>query len=84
MEEATPYTSAIKQVNNLHMRNMPDIQKDAEFVMDHLNDPNFNLTQPPSSVIEGESNNRYVGDDGNGAMHVDEWVGLWISSYIYN
>ena len=74
MEEAIPYTSATKEVNNFHTRNMPDIQKDVEFVMEHLNDPNFDLTQLPSSVIEGESNNRHTGDDGSGAINVDESV----------
>ena len=74
MEEARPNTSATKQVNNLHASNMPDIQKDVEFVMEHLNDPNFNLTQLPSCAVEGESTNRYVGDDESGAINVDESV----------
>jgi len=76
MEEAMPYTSATKQVNNFHTRNMPHIQKDAKFVMEHLNDPNFDLTQLPSSVVKGESTNRYVGNDGSGTTHVDKSVGL--------
>jgi hypothetical protein len=70
MEEARLNISVTKQVHNVHTRNMPDAQKDAEFVMEHLNDPNFDLTQLPSSVVE--STNRYVGEDGSGAMNVDE------------
>ena len=84
MEEAIPYTSATKEVNNFHTRNMPDIQKDAEFVMEHLNDPNFDLTQLPSSVIEGESNNRYVGHDVSGTIPcVDESVIFYPSLLIH-
>jgi len=71
MEEGKPYTSV---TNNRHTCNMPVIQKDAEFVLEHLNDPNFDLTQLPSSVLEGESSNRYVGDDGSGAINVDKSV----------
>jgi len=58
---------------------MPDAQKDAKFVMEHLNDPNFDLTQLPSVV---ESTNGYVGEDGSGAMNVDESVILYPSSLI--
>jgi len=54
---------------------MPDSRKDAEFIMEHLNDPNFDLTQFPS-VIEGESTHRYVGDDGSDAIHIDKSVGF--------
>jgi len=68
MEEARPYISPTKCVNDFHACNMPAIQKDAEFVMEHLNDPNFDLTQLPSSVIEGESTNRYIGDVGESAI----------------
>ena len=62
---------------------MPNIQKDAEFVMEHLNDPNFDLTQLPSSVVEGESNNRYVGNDGSGAINVDKSVVFYPSLLIH-
>ena len=73
MEEAGLNVSATKQVHNVHTRNMPDIQKDAEFVMEHLNDPNFDLTQLPPSVV-GESTRRYVSEDHNGEINVDESV----------
>ena len=79
MEEGRLDISATKQVHNVHTRNMPDAQKDAEFVMEHLNDPNFDLTQLPSVV---ESTNRYVGEDGSGAMNVDESVIFYPSSLI--
>ena len=74
--EAKPCTSLTKQVNNVHTRNIPDIQKDAEFIMEHLNDPNFDLSQLPSSipVVEGETTKRYVGEDGNGAISINEWA----------
>ena len=73
MEEARFNISATKQVHNVHTCNMPDLQKDVKFVMEHLNDPNFNLTQLPSSVVE-ESTKRYVGKDRSGAINVDESI----------
>jgi hypothetical protein len=54
------------------MHNMPDVQQDVKFVMEHLNDPNFDLTQLPSSVVKQESTMRY--EDGNGAINVEESV----------
>jgi len=81
MEEAKPHTST---TNNRHTCNVPDIQKDAEFVMEHLNDPNFDLTQLPSSVVEGESTNRYIGDEGSSAINVDESVTFYPSLLIHH
>jgi len=69
------------------MHNTPDVQKDVELVMEHLNDPNFDLTQLPSAVVEEEStSNRYVGDDGSGAINVDESVVFYplLLIHIYN
>jgi hypothetical protein len=50
------------------------IQKNAEFIMEHLNDPNFDLTCPPSfiPVVEEESTRRYIGEDGNSAINPEE------------
>jgi len=70
MEEARLQASTTKQVHGVQTRNIPDIQKDAEFVMEHLNDPNFDLTQLPSSVVE--STNGYAREGGSGA--IDELV----------
>ena len=82
MEEARLNISATKQVHNVHTRNMPDVQKDVEFVMEHLNDPNFDLTQLPSSVIE-ESTKGYVSKDHSGAINVDESVIFYPSLLIH-
>jgi len=75
MEEAKPNTSSTEQVHDLHVRNIPDVlvQKDLEFVMEHLNDPNFDLSWLPSSisVIEDELTRSYVGEDSNGAIDFD-------------
>ena len=71
MEEAEHYTSATKQV---HTCNIPDIQKDVEFVVEHLNDPNFDLSQVPSSAIEEESTKRYGNEDEVDAVAFDESV----------
>ena len=61
-------------MHNIHTRNMPDVQKDVEFVMEHLNDPNFDLTQLPSSVVEEESTKKHVGENGSGGINFDESV----------
>jgi hypothetical protein len=74
MEEAKPNTSSTQQVHDLHARNTLDVQKDVEFIMEHLNDPNFDLSRVPSSisVVEEESTRRYFGEDNNGAIDFDE------------
>jgi hypothetical protein len=82
MEEARLNISATKQVHNVHTCPMPDVQKDVEFVMEHLNDPNFDLTQLPSSVVE-ESTKRYVGEDHSRAINVDESVIFYPSLLIH-
>ena len=79
MEEARLHISATKEVHNVHMRHMPDVQRDVDFVMEHLNDPNFDLTQP--AVIE--STNRYIGEDNSSAINVDESVMLYPSLLTY-
>jgi hypothetical protein len=55
------------------MHNISDVQKNVNFIMEHLNDPNFNLSHPPSfaSAIEEELTRRY-GQDGNEAIYFDE------------
>jgi len=49
-DEAT-YNSSHEQVHmsNLRARHVPDVPEDVDFVMEHLNDPNYDLkTRPPS------------------------------------
>lgn len=60
MEEARPYSPE----QALRARNVPDVPEDVDFVMDHLNDPNFNLSRPPSfiSVIDNKSTKKYDGE----------------------
>lgn len=69
IEEEKPCTS-----HDVHTCNIPDIQKDAEFIMEHLNDLNFDLSQLPSSifVVEEEMTKRYVDQDCHGAIDLDE------------
>jgi hypothetical protein len=51
-EEASPYASSLQniQMGDLHARRVPDVPEDVNFLMEHLNDPNFDLTRsrPPS------------------------------------
>ena len=55
MEELKPYTSATApddlRMDDLRASNVPNDPEDVDFVMEHLNDPNFNLSRPPSSLI---------------------------------
>lgn len=52
MEETKPYTSSTEQIDlpSLRPRNVPDVPEDVDFLMEHLNDPNFdyNKNRPPS------------------------------------
>jgi len=71
MEEAGLYTTETKQIH------IPNVQKDVEFIMEHLNDPNFDLSRLPSpfsvSVLEEESTS-YVGEEDSGTVDFDESV----------
>ena len=60
MEEARPYSPE----HALRARNVPDVPEDVDFVMEHLNDPNFNLSRPPSfiSVVDNKSTKKYDGE----------------------
>jgi len=56
------------------MCNIPDVQKDVEFAMKHLNDPNFDICRVPSFiyVAEEESTKRYpAGENYSGAIDFD-------------
>ena len=68
MEEGRPYAS--EQV--LRQRNVPDVPEDVDFVMEHLNDPNFNLSRPPSfiSVVEKRSTKKFD-EDGEAESHFE-------------
>jgi hypothetical protein len=75
MEEEKPNTSSPQQSHANSCSN-PGIKKDAEFIMEHLNDPNFDLSWLPSSVsvAEEEVTKRYIGKDSNGAIDLDKWA----------
>jgi hypothetical protein len=57
-QDAKVFTSSSERVNipsTLRERNVPDVPEDIDFIMEHLNDPNFDLkSRPPSftSVVE--------------------------------
>lgn len=48
MEEAKPYNSSTEAVTvpTLCPCHVPDVSKDADFLMDHWDDPNYDLKQP--------------------------------------
>lgn len=72
MEEAIPGASSTKQIHNSHVHNIPGVQKNVDFIMEHLNDPNFDLSHPPSfTSIEEEPTRRY-GQDDNDAIYFDK------------
>lgn len=73
MEKAIPSTSLTKHIDDVHAYNTPDVQKNIDFIMKHLNDPNFDLSHPPSSTssIEEEPIRSYS-QDSNEAFYFDE------------
>jgi len=83
MEEARSSISSTQQVYALYAHNIPDDQKNVDFVMKHLNDPNFDLSRLPSpiSVIEEQLTKRNFGEDSNDSMYFDEWALLYSSLY---
>ncbi|TFK76761.1 OPT oligopeptide transporter [Pluteus cervinus] len=38
----------------MRVRNVPDVPEDVDFLMDHLNDPNYDLKKPPPSISGSE------------------------------
>ena len=61
LPQTPPYTSAVEHISlhDLRARHVPDVPEDVGFLMEHLNDPNYDLTQsrPPSfsSVVDRKS-----------------------------
>ncbi|KAL0950706.1 hypothetical protein HGRIS_007482 [Hohenbuehelia grisea] len=59
MEESKPYTSATADPITLptfRPRQVPDVPEDVDFLMEHLGDPNFDLTKRPQSIAAYSSN----------------------------
>jgi hypothetical protein len=73
MEEAIPSTSLTNHIHDHHMHNISDVQKNVNFIMEHLNDPNLDLSHPPSftSAIEEGPTRRYH-KDGDEAIYFDK------------
>ena len=76
MEQARAYTSSTEQIDlpNMRNRSVPDVPEDVDFMMEHLNDPNYDLrkTRPPSfeSVENGEKGEKKLYDT-DGESHYD-------------
>ena len=51
LADAPQYTPSVEHFD-LRARHVPDVPEDVDFLMEHLNDPNFDLTKsrPPSFV----------------------------------
>lgn len=54
LADAPNYSPSVEHIdqNDLRRRHVPDVPEDVEFLLEHLNDPNFDLTKsrPPSFV----------------------------------
>jgi hypothetical protein len=54
MADAPSYAASVEHIDlrDLRSRHVPDVPEDVDFLLEHLNDPNFDLTQsrPPSFV----------------------------------
>ena len=51
MEALNAYTTSSEQIqasDAFRPRQLPDVPEDVDFLMEHLNDPNYDLKQPPS------------------------------------
>ena len=50
--DAPQYSASVEHIDlrDLRARHVPDVPEDVDFLLEHLNDPNFDLTQsrPPS------------------------------------
>ncbi|KAJ3513061.1 hypothetical protein NLJ89_g3166 [Agrocybe chaxingu] len=60
MDEARPYTSSTEHVHlsNIRARNVPDVPEDVDFMMEHLNDPNYDLRARPPSFTSVEKKSK--------------------------
>ena len=56
LEDAPHYSPSVEHIDlhDLRHRHVPDVPEDVDFLLEHLNDPNFDLTKsrPPSFVSE--------------------------------
>ncbi|KAF8649748.1 hypothetical protein AX16_005518 [Volvariella volvacea WC 439] len=54
MEDVKPTTvTSVERINVSSMirnRNVPDVPEDVDYIMEHLNDPNLDLTKPPRPI----------------------------------
>ena len=52
LADAPQYSASVERIDlrDLRSRHVPDVPEDVDFLLEHLNDPNFDLTQsrPPS------------------------------------
>ena len=71
MEEAIPNASLTKQIHDPHMHHIPESQSHADFVMEHLNNPNFDLSHLPPLTSSIEKELRF-GQDGNEEIYFEE------------
>lgn len=71
MEEEIPIASK-KQIHDPQVHNISDVQKNVNLIMEHLNDPNFNLSHSPSFTSAIEEQTRRYGQDGNEAISFDK------------
>ena len=64
MDEVMPCNSVTTKVHDRYMHKISAIQEDVDFIRKHLNNPNFDLSHPPSyAFVNGmESTERYAGN----------------------
>jgi hypothetical protein len=57
-QDEKAFTSSTERVNvpsTLRERNVPDVPEDVDFIMEHLNDPNYDLKSRPPSFVSVDS-----------------------------
>jgi hypothetical protein len=58
MEEFRAYTTSSDQVRTpdaARARQLPDVPEDIDHIMEHLNDPNYDLRRPPSPSVHSHA-----------------------------
>jgi hypothetical protein len=59
------YSASVEHIDlrDLRARHVPDVPEDVDFLMEHLNDPNFDLTSKPAESLRKTKKEKYESSD---------------------
>jgi hypothetical protein len=75
-QDEKPFTSSTEQVNlpsTLRERRAPDVPEDVDFIMEHLNDPNFDLKSRPPSFTSVDGKKYHTDGDAESQPDSDKY-----------